>query len=535
MSENEAVIDTIRRLGWKRVKILNHHFKDISFVKNAGKQGISATILTSDGHVEEIDNNIVVFSRLENAFQSVRKFLHQKNSVLLVDFDGSGESFAEFFARVDISAVFFRLSRNGLYRVQTFSRKLEKVIQTKWPVRKNDGGYYEEKFDLEGIELTTTNLDWMPYIRIFDCDERGLNCAAEGFNVEVTSIIGEMYNFTLNFGRANCWGSVPANGSYLNPDTVTFEGVFGDVVSGRSDVSLAAWKHTYERSLWVDFSQTITSSPVVIVTNIQRHPFDVYLFTRPFRRSAWLVTTFLVILTVGIVRFAKWLQPEGSDSVRIAVLSSWLFFVLISAFFSGAMTMFFSSTPKIPFTTVEEGIQRYPTWKLLVLTGLEVDIYQEAERGKKIYQEYWDLMQNSKGELRVSDTEEGVNRLLDAGNVLLTIRAQLPEFIRIDGLDLQELGVMQKSPNSFLLAHRSPLTIIFRRGLQKLQQSGALDLLWQKWKRRKEDQRGKLYKVALDIQHIAVVFILYSAVVALSTLICCLEAALEYIYKRVCS
>ena len=55
----------------------------------------------------------------------------------------------------------------------------------------------------------------------------------------------------------------------------------------------------------------------------------------------------------------------------MALASSWYFFVLLHAFYSRAMTMFFTSETMLPFETEREVIKAYPDWNLMLLKGNE--------------------------------------------------------------------------------------------------------------------------------------------------------------------
>ena len=46
-----------------------------------------------------------------------------------------------------------------------------------------------------------------------------------------------------------------------------------------------------------------------------------------------------------------------------------MFFVLLNAYYGGAMTMFFSSEISVPFTNILEVINAYPTWNLKMLVS----------------------------------------------------------------------------------------------------------------------------------------------------------------------
>ena len=61
----------------------------------------------------------------------------------------------------------------------------------------------------------------------------------------------------------------------------------------------------------------------------------------------------------------------GSDnwSRRITVASAWFAFLLFSAYFSGAMTMFLTTEDSRPFQSVREGMRMWPEWKMVIHHG----------------------------------------------------------------------------------------------------------------------------------------------------------------------
>ena len=63
----------------------------------------------------------------------------------------------------------------------------------------------------------------------------------------------------------------------------------------------------------------------------------------------------------------------------IASTTGWIFFVLLNAYYSGALTMFFTTELRIPFNSVEEVMKAYPDWKLQIQAGSEIDWIAKAE------------------------------------------------------------------------------------------------------------------------------------------------------------
>jgi hypothetical protein len=47
-----------------------------------------------------------------------------------------------------------------------------------------------------------------------------------------------------------------------------------------------------------------------------------------------------------------------------------MFFVLLNAFYGGALTMFFTSEITIPFNNIYEVMRAYPSWNLRMLVSI---------------------------------------------------------------------------------------------------------------------------------------------------------------------
>ena len=68
----------------------------------------------------------------------------------------------------------------------------------------------------------------------------------------------------------------------------------------------------------------------------------------------------------------------------ITSFSSWTFFVLLNAYYGGALTMFFTSEVSIPFTNIYDVMKSYPTWKLKMRAGEEVRFqYKGFQQSKR--------------------------------------------------------------------------------------------------------------------------------------------------------
>ena len=62
---------------------------------------------------------------------------------------------------------------------------------------------------------------------------------------------------------------------------------------------------------------------------------------------------------------------HDTTGYKLVSTSGWFFFVLINAYYGGALTMFFVSEITLPFNTIRDALKVFPSWKLIVQSGNE--------------------------------------------------------------------------------------------------------------------------------------------------------------------
>ena len=89
---------------------------------------------------------------------------------------------------------------------------------------------------------------------------------------------------------------------------------------------------------------------------------DLGLFIRCFRDDAWYASLIIISLVIVamLVPFFFLENWDSSDSVQISATSGWYFFVLLNAFYGGALTMFFASEAALPFDSIRGVMREYP-------------------------------------------------------------------------------------------------------------------------------------------------------------------------------
>ena len=135
----------------------------------------------------------------------------------------------------------------------------------------------------------------------------------------------------------------------------------GSVVTGKYPLSLSQWVPNTKRKQVAELLNCYSDRPLLAV-KIRPPAIDLMLFVRPFRSEAWVATLIMIVVLI-IMMLAPFLwnsSYDRSDSSTITQTSGWYFFVLFNAFYGGALTMFFTSSQELQFSTIREVMQTYP-------------------------------------------------------------------------------------------------------------------------------------------------------------------------------
>ena len=154
------------------------------------------------------------------------------------------------------------------------------------------------------------------------------------------------------------WPKWIMSSGYAN---ATYTGAFGAMVNDLADTTSEGWVPLFERTRVVDFSVQKALIGQHYIMDVGRATrTDWKLFFRPFHSRVWVAgaVTILLISTTYQV-FAACLGPfvglpiANSQVLRILALSGWTLFTLAKSYWDAALTMFFTTTKELPFSTVE--------------------------------------------------------------------------------------------------------------------------------------------------------------------------------------
>ncbi len=101
-----------------------------------------------------------------------------------------------------------------------------------------------------------------------------------------------------------------------------------------------------ERVPILDFSVT-AGNPFVLALTPQPASLDMGLFVRPFTPLSWRAILAMTAVLLSALLFPHAVlsgsEFEGAAGYMMAYTVAWYFFVLLNAFYGGALTMFFTS------------------------------------------------------------------------------------------------------------------------------------------------------------------------------------------------
>ena len=171
----------------------------------------------------------------------------------------------------------------------------------------------------------------------------------------------------------------------------------------------------------------------------------------------------------------------------ILMLIFQILFVLLNAFYGGALTMFFTSAPTLPFGDLEAAVKAYPEWKyytekedFLILSRYK------TKNGQYGLQDALERMKNEPENIFVSDMEELTDKLLhEPGTVSFVVIPRFLYFVRTrhpNRLDSMTLfGNPYRTLQGFLIRKDCPHTRMINEGIRHLHQIGIMDKLYKKW------------------------------------------------------
>ena len=193
-------------------------------------------------------------------------------------------------------------------------------------------------------------------------DLNGFNYCHSVFELTTNLLydIAIQFNFSLYQGYefSGNFGTVPVN--YTEKGEPLYEGLLGAVSSGNFNIAPACFFMDLERKMAFDFGYPYYRTVEKAFMKRSTNQLDFRFFLQSFNTSTWFAV--LIILSIFFVFFLATLKYFGNETdtertltFKFLVLAFWLKFVLLFAYYGGAMTTDLTLNDfKLPFTTFQE-------------------------------------------------------------------------------------------------------------------------------------------------------------------------------------
>ena len=425
--------------------------------------------------------------------------------------------------RANYSVGFYQLlapandDRCRLYRVQTFREEAQPAVRN--PLNVNRFGIIEEKYDLKGSRLVFQTLPWPPWLDFVNCSNsrEPRICDAVGILPEIVDLLGKMFNFRPVYKRhpVDEWGG-DFDGDFLDVNFVFSDGAFGQMAAGKFDSVLSVWDASYYRNGWSDTTISICGRPMAVVGDFSNaQMLDFALFLKPFTPQCW---SLILPLAVFIFLFSsQWRRAKKEfEWRRLLMFSLSAFYVVLYAFYGGALTMFFTSKAKIPFETVEDAALKYPQWKI-IMTEVAMNFFPGFTPQLIDYKR---MMEEE--EMILSSAEEVVELMAEERNlvtyesldVISAAYYALNEEKRPKYVGHLEPNLRKEA--AVIFTKSSPATKMFNAGLLRLIESGFIDSQLKhhiKYVPKASDlgkeDNSAMSMTVLELRHVGLAFIAY--------------------------
>lgn len=464
----------LRALGWKKVVLVTTR-SDFQALRDWVRQASSISVLMSVQELEQEYNmcdleGYVITANIELA--QVKNMLacrRPSDSVMVITKVEEDLVFEDDLEAFNYTRSFYRLTMGHLFHHITLRDQIQ-LLQHEMACTNYSCSPILGRYDFKGILISGKTLSWLPWLQLHDC-EVNEPCKTTGVLSDTMDILAHQNNFTWQTERGENWGVLPLTGNWTDPNA-TFGGIFGLTVRDERDLQLSIWVSTAERFQWMDSTMSILDRPIQTVINRRVQPIDLTMFIRPFTSRSWMAIG-ITLLTVSIALLVPQMfiksQYTNEISHRITIVSAWVLFILINAFYGGALTMFFTSSFRLPFESLIGGLQLFPEWKMLMISGLEFIFERKLTDSSSVINKYWEHLQTEEGKsLIVPDYNAAMERLQKPGYFLYGAeKSQLDKLQKekaILSMDLYVVSTEDTLPAGLGLPKYSPWTSHFTAG-----------------------------------------------------------------------
>ena len=164
-------------------------------------------------------DTVVIIKGPEDEFEFLLEKIsnHRRQEAILVIQDKDLENFKVQLTSFGKNSFFYLLVTNNestsisWYKILTLTDYSHFIMNE---IIFDEYGRVVESYDLKGLEIIATSLDWLPFIAHENCNNIGRKCSNYGLLADQMNIWAKMFNFTWDImaGYDGDWGLFPKSG-----------------------------------------------------------------------------------------------------------------------------------------------------------------------------------------------------------------------------------------------------------------------------------------------------------------------------------
>ncbi|XP_076317496.1 glutamate receptor ionotropic, kainate 2-like [Tachypleus tridentatus] len=424
--------------------------------------------------------------------------------------------FDKFGFRSEFKMKLIELTREGLHHAGDWSSNAGIHV-----ISNTSKTFAGVKATLKNRTLVVTTLLNPPYVVLKEDRTLSGNDQFEGYCVdlleEISKDLGFKYKFKEvsdnTYGKKNVWGE--------------WNGMIQELIEGKADLAAGDLTVTYEREDAVDFTMPFMNLGISILFKKPTKKIPMlFSFLSPLSLEVWvyMVTAFLgVSLFLFIVaRFSpyEWTNPHPCDpypatlenqftllntlwftvgsllmqgcevnpramSTRV-VSGIWWFFTLIMVSSYTANLAAFLTVQRLssPIESAEDLAKQTSIQYGCLQSGSTQDFFKDSDI--PTFKRMWNFMESARPSVFVESNFKGVERV-KKGNYAFLMESTSIEYIVERNCDLMQIGGLLDSKGyGIATPPGSPYRTLLSSAILKLQESGTLQMLKQRWWKNKE-------------------------------------------------
>ena len=258
--------------------------KDMKYLINSNIYSKVQVAVKTARMSRDLDSLLILTSAKDILSHKIEKYLTFIRNVdrkkCLVVVTGQGKKADIIQAWLDGAKKFndnfmFYLNTGTSWKIITYVKNTEKAVFQNLDLGQNLESI-ERKWDLQGLTVTSTSLNWMPYNGLSDCDNITNICKnSEGIAMIIANNVAKDINATIThiMEPDGTWNmNIPIelkmansmNRSDLRNHDIHWNGVMGNVFKGKYQMSLSAWFRQWDRIEIFDFCQLYQQAGTVL-------------------------------------------------------------------------------------------------------------------------------------------------------------------------------------------------------------------------------------------------------------------------------